>query len=46
MHFVDMLKHFGPVYGWWLFAFERFNGMMEKIMQAVEKEFGAEIRKQ
>ncbi|KAH0579131.1 hypothetical protein H2248_003284 [Termitomyces sp. 'cryptogamus'] len=22
---------FGPVYGWWLFAFELFNGMLEKI---------------
>jgi len=22
---------FGPVYAWWLFAFERFNGMMEKV---------------
>ncbi|RXW16345.1 hypothetical protein EST38_g9511 [Candolleomyces aberdarensis] len=31
MHFVNMIKLFGPVYGWWLFAFERFNGMLEKV---------------
>lgn len=30
-HFYDMIKLFGPVYGWWLFAFERFNGMLEKV---------------
>ncbi|KAG6862796.1 hypothetical protein C0993_001457, partial [Termitomyces sp. T159_Od127] len=26
-----MICRFGPVYGWWLFAFERFNGMLEKV---------------
>jgi len=26
-----MIKLYGPVYGWWLFAFERFNGMLEKV---------------
>ncbi|KDQ50102.1 hypothetical protein JAAARDRAFT_63386 [Jaapia argillacea MUCL 33604] len=31
MHYVDMIKLFGPVYGWWLFGFERFNGMLEKV---------------
>jgi hypothetical protein len=31
MHFAKMIKVFGPVYGWWLFAFERFNGMMKKV---------------
>lgn len=31
MHFASMIKIFGPVYGWWLFAFERFNGMLEKV---------------
>jgi hypothetical protein len=31
MHFARMIKVFGPVYGWWLFAFERFNGMMKKV---------------
>ncbi|KAK0229710.1 hypothetical protein EDD85DRAFT_746890, partial [Armillaria nabsnona] len=30
-HFCDMIRHFGPVYSWWLFAFERFNGMLEKV---------------
>lgn len=31
MHFSAMVKLFGPVYAWWLFAFERFNGMLEKV---------------
>lgn len=31
MHYYDMIKRFGPVYGWWLFAFERFNGLLEKV---------------
>ncbi|KAI0044241.1 hypothetical protein FA95DRAFT_1497378 [Auriscalpium vulgare] len=31
MHFARMIKIFGPVYAWWLFAFERFNGMLEKV---------------
>ncbi|RDB30064.1 hypothetical protein Hypma_014106 [Hypsizygus marmoreus] len=31
MHYTKFLKLFGPVYGWWLFAFERFNGMLEKV---------------
>jgi hypothetical protein len=31
MHYEDMIKLFGPIYGWWLFAFERFNGMLEKV---------------
>ncbi|KZT25039.1 hypothetical protein NEOLEDRAFT_1156520 [Neolentinus lepideus HHB14362 ss-1] len=31
MHYVDMIKLFGPIYGWWLFAFERLNGMFEKV---------------
>ncbi|KAF9060780.1 hypothetical protein BDP27DRAFT_1385475 [Rhodocollybia butyracea] len=31
MHFSTMIKMFGPVYGWWLFAFERFNGVLEKV---------------
>ncbi|KAJ8094841.1 hypothetical protein PM082_010053 [Marasmius tenuissimus] len=31
MHFLDMFKLFGPVYLWWLFAYERFNGMFEKV---------------
>ncbi|KAG2126265.1 uncharacterized protein EDB93DRAFT_1257640 [Suillus bovinus] len=31
MHIADMIKLFGPVYSWWLFAFERFNGMLERV---------------
>ncbi|KAJ3845821.1 hypothetical protein EV368DRAFT_77177 [Lentinula lateritia] len=31
MHFAMMVKLFGPVYAWWLFAFERFNGILEKV---------------
>jgi hypothetical protein len=31
MHFFDMIWRYGPVYAWWLFAFERFNGMLEKV---------------
>ncbi|KAH9940309.1 hypothetical protein B0H21DRAFT_697685, partial [Amylocystis lapponica] len=30
-HFAHFIKLFGPVYGWWLFAFERFNGLLEKV---------------
>jgi hypothetical protein len=30
-HYLKFIKLFGPVYGWWLFAFERFNGMLEKV---------------
>ena len=31
LHFYDMIYLFGPIYAWWLFAFEWFNGMMEKV---------------
>ena len=31
MHFEQMLKKFGPVYGWWLFPYERFNGMLSRV---------------
>jgi hypothetical protein len=31
MHYLKFIRLFGPVYGWWLFAFERFNGMLEKV---------------
>lgn len=31
MHYLRMIKLFGPVYGWWLFDFERFNGMLERV---------------
>ncbi|EIW77947.1 hypothetical protein CONPUDRAFT_61597 [Coniophora puteana RWD-64-598 SS2] len=31
MHTADIIQLFGPVYAWWLFAFERFNGMLERV---------------
>lgn len=31
MHYVDVYRRFGPVYVWWLFAFERINGDLEKV---------------
>ncbi|KAG1774897.1 hypothetical protein EV702DRAFT_1237500 [Suillus placidus] len=30
MHISEMIRKVGPVYAWWLFAFERFNGMLER----------------
>ncbi|EDO29689.1 predicted protein [Nematostella vectensis] len=27
-HLGDCVKHYGPVYGFWCFSFERFNGIM------------------
>ncbi|KAL0948125.1 hypothetical protein HGRIS_010742 [Hohenbuehelia grisea] len=26
-----MIQEYGPVYAWWLFAFERFNRMLERV---------------
>ncbi|KAF8837311.1 hypothetical protein BDN67DRAFT_991807 [Paxillus ammoniavirescens] len=31
MHYAPFFKNFGPVYAWWLFAFERFNGLLEQV---------------
>ncbi|KAM6493648.1 hypothetical protein JOM56_010009 [Amanita muscaria] len=31
MHLASMVKRFGPVYGWWLFPFERYNGMLKRV---------------
>ncbi|KAG8737522.1 hypothetical protein FRC12_017130 [Ceratobasidium sp. 428] len=31
MHLKEYVKKYGPCYGWWLFAFERFNGILEEI---------------
>ena len=31
VHYVAMIKLWGPIYSWWLFAFERFNGMLECV---------------
>ncbi|KAF8223670.1 hypothetical protein L208DRAFT_1426005 [Tricholoma matsutake] len=30
-HYLKFIKLFGPVYGWWLFAYKRFNSMLEKV---------------
>ncbi|KDQ09801.1 hypothetical protein BOTBODRAFT_97245, partial [Botryobasidium botryosum FD-172 SS1] len=43
MHYLTFFKLFGPVYGWWLFAFERFNGMLEKIKTNNRSDGGMEI---
>ncbi|KAI0370386.1 hypothetical protein BV20DRAFT_1035887 [Pilatotrama ljubarskyi] len=31
MHYPIIFKLFGPVYAWWLYAHERFNGIQEKV---------------
>ncbi|KAI0826846.1 hypothetical protein BC628DRAFT_1410053 [Trametes gibbosa] len=31
MHYLDIFRLFGPVYAWWLYAHERFNGIQEKV---------------
>ena len=31
VHYIAMIKLWGPVYSWWLFTFERFNGMLERV---------------
>ncbi|KAJ7120571.1 hypothetical protein C8R43DRAFT_1136739 [Mycena crocata] len=31
MHYLPIFIRFGPAYAWWLFAFERFNGILEKV---------------
>ncbi|KAL1949361.1 hypothetical protein VTO73DRAFT_8242 [Trametes versicolor] len=31
MHYPQFFRLFGPVYAWWLFAHERFNGEQEKV---------------
>lgn len=31
MHIADMIRLFGPVQNWWLFPFERFNGVLERV---------------
>lgn len=30
MHLADCIRDFGPVYGFWLFSFERYNGFLGK----------------
>ncbi|TFK78562.1 hypothetical protein K466DRAFT_507108, partial [Polyporus arcularius HHB13444] len=31
MHYPQFFELFGPVYAWWLFAHERFNGELEQV---------------
>ncbi|KAG2191149.1 hypothetical protein INT47_012155 [Mucor saturninus] len=31
LHLRDTVRDFGPVYGYWLFGFERFNGLLKNI---------------
>ena len=31
MHLASMIRWFGPVYGWWLFPFEWYNGMLKHM---------------
>ncbi|KAI0631156.1 hypothetical protein C8Q77DRAFT_1062169 [Trametes polyzona] len=31
MHYPEIFRLFGPVYAWWLYAHERFNGIQEKV---------------
>ncbi|EIW73972.1 hypothetical protein CONPUDRAFT_160538 [Coniophora puteana RWD-64-598 SS2] len=31
MHYSEILQRYGPVYACWLFGFERFNGLLEKV---------------
>ena len=29
-HLADCVRDFGPIYGFWLFSFERYNGVLGK----------------
>ncbi len=31
MHYPDIFRLFGPVYAWWLYAQERYNGEQERV---------------
>ncbi|CAE6386441.1 unnamed protein product [Rhizoctonia solani] len=31
MHYREFFTRFGPAYAWWLFSYERFNGLLEKV---------------
>ncbi|KAB5590975.1 hypothetical protein CTheo_5591 [Ceratobasidium theobromae] len=31
MHYQDFFLAFGPAYAWWLFSYERFNGLLEQV---------------
>jgi hypothetical protein len=31
LHLPDFLRRLGPVHGWWTFAFERYNGIIQRL---------------
>lgn len=31
MHYERYFRLYGPAYAWWLFAYEQFNGILEKV---------------
>ncbi|KAF8594834.1 hypothetical protein BDV93DRAFT_565008 [Ceratobasidium sp. AG-I] len=31
MHYEATFQRFGPAYAWWLFAYERYNGLLESV---------------
>ncbi|KAG1736440.1 uncharacterized protein EDB91DRAFT_1250062 [Suillus paluster] len=41
MHTADMIKKCGLVYGWWLFAFERFNDQINRIIKVQAQDRGS-----
>ena len=43
IHYLTMFKLFSHVYAWWLFTFERFNGMLEWVKINGKDGRGAEL---
>ena len=35
-YLADCVRDFGPIYGFWLFSFERYNGLLENILQTID----------
>ena len=31
MHYAEYFRSYGPCYAWWLFPYERFNGILEQV---------------
>jgi hypothetical protein len=31
MHYEVIFRRFGPAYAWWVYAYERFNGLLQKV---------------
>ncbi|TFK59244.1 hypothetical protein BDN72DRAFT_946510 [Pluteus cervinus] len=42
-YYLKFIPLFGPIYGWWLFPFERFNGMLKKVKHNGHKEGRMEL---